>query len=160
MLAAVMDYCKKHFIRTHEYGNYVFAAAAKTITGTFDESYIVGGRIYVMNSMLNDTVFTITAVSDGVLTVSEDVYSENPASEYTVHIFGIRPPRALLSLVTDIEAWCAKHGPAVQGLMSESIDDYSVNYGLMVARGGGWQAAFAGRLSEYRSLFDDLPRGQ
>jgi hypothetical protein len=156
MIAEVMDHCKNHFVKSHEYGAYTFAASTKKITGSFDRDYFVGALIYVMNSVLNDDVFTIAATGTDEITVTETLQDETNTG--VVHIFALRPPRAFLSLVTDIETWCAAHPAAVQAVQQESIDDYSVSYGLGVQRGGGWQAAFSGRLGEYRSIYDDLPR--
>lgn len=153
MIAEVMDYCNKHFIRSEETVSVVFDATEKTITGTFANSYIKGGYVLVLGSVLNDMVLKVTAVADGVLTVDGELLDE----EVTVHLFALQPPRAFLDIVTDIEAWVAAHPAADAGIASEGIDDYSVGYDSSVSAGGGWQAAFRVRLSRYAAMFNDLP---
>ena len=158
MIGDVMDYCKKHFIKNEISGDFVFDATAKTITGDFDtDDYVIGGYIYVLGSILNDTAYKLTAVSSTALTVDGTLYDENSTDKHTVKIFGLKPPRAFLSLAEDIKSWVDKYGAGAAGIASEKIDDYSVAFGAGVQNGGGWQAAFAGRLGEYRSLYNDLP---
>ena len=74
-------------------------------------------------------------------------------------IWEMRPPRAFLQLVAEIEAWAEKYGAAVSGpYQSESFGGYSytlksgnTNSGTDSAA-GSWQGVFRARLNEWRKI--------
>lgn len=61
----------------------------------------------------------------------------------------LRPPRAFLRLVAEIEAWRAKYGGAAEGpYQSESV----IGVYSYTKEGAGWQKVFAPRLDEWRKI--------
>ncbi len=160
MIGEVMDYCNNHFIDEIESGYYEFDNANAKIIGTFTVShYIVGGYIYITGSKVpqNNNCFKITEVNASYLVVdSTALVDEDSTDKYTIYVLTCRVPNSFLSLVTDIETWYPSNSAKANGVASEKIDDYSISYGDAVKNGGGWQGVFNGRLSQFRSLFDDL----
>jgi len=142
MIGQVMREINRYWPRTYENISLTFAATGKTITGA-TETYLPGQYILIQHSILNDGVYKIASVTNGVITVVETIYDETAK----VNIFGLAPPRDFLDLVTDIAAFTGK-----DGVKSESIDDYSVSF----EGDGSWKTAFRKRLNTYRSMYDDL----
>ena len=147
MITQIMDHLNNHFIKSYEYLSVTFDSTAKTVTGSFSKTYLVGQYIYIKNSTLNDGAFKITTVADGVLTVDGDLLD----STETVWLYGCAPPRAFLSLVDEIIAWNTAHG-SKRGVASERIDDYALQY----AQNSGWKREFRSELSKYRRIYDDF----
>ncbi len=155
MITQVMDFCQNHFLKSAEDLKLTFAAvdSVYTISGEFNETYLVGQYVYIKGSILNDGAYKITAVSENQLTVENEVLAEVADSAY---IFGCAVPRSFISLVDDITTWVASNGNQ-EGVASEGIDDYSVAYSPE-AQKSGWQGAFQGRLAEFRAIFNDIDR--
>lgn len=154
MITRVMDYCKKHFIRTSELLEVSFrdTEGVYTIEGAFVQTYIVGQYVYITNAILNTGAYKITAVAEGVLTVEGAVEAET----VTTYLLALAIPKAFKELVTEISTWVTNNANK-DGIASESIDDYSVSFG-QASQSSGWQGAFKGKLSQYKSMYSDLYR--
>jgi len=160
MIGEVMDYCNNHFIDEIDSGDFAFVNSTSKITGTFTEDhYVVGSYIYVTGAKVpqNNNAFKIVEVDATYLVVdSSDLVDEDSTDKYTVYIMSCRIPNSFLSLVTDIDTWNTSNSAKANGVASEKIDDYSINFGDAIKNGGGWQGAFGGRLREFKSIFSDL----
>lgn len=85
----------------------------------------------------------------------EGLVDETFSGTITTHVI----PKSLLSIVSEIEQWQAKHGDTANGpYQSESFGGYSYHLkGDSSSSGGnvpnsGWRAVFAGRLNQWRKL--------
>lgn len=73
-------------------------------------------------------------------------------------IWEMRPPKAFLDLVAEIEAWQDKYGGAVSGpYQSESFNGYSYSKASATDASGKsvpvtWQSTFGTRLDQWRKL--------
>lgn len=103
-----------------------------------------GQYIRIIGSAFNDGVHKWGDATD-VLTDEEDF-------EGAVWLLGI--PKEVLTLVQDIEAWCADNASALNTpYQSESFGGYS--YSLKSGANGGaitWQSQFGSRLNAWRKI--------
>lgn len=143
MLNKVMTEIKNHFARSVESQTYQIVTDG--IVGSFSEKYIVGQYIWIKHSFINDGVYKITGVTESKLTLDATLLEENTGE--LILLFGLAVPPDFLTVVTEIEAYTSK-----DGVISESIGDYSVNYGNT---GGSWVNAFSEKLSQWKRMFDD-----
>lgn len=110
--------------------------------------FIANQYILIMGSKLNDGVYQITSIVGNKLMVS-DLLAEVPSC----YVYGLAIPRQLLSLVSEIEAYNLKSS----GVASESLGDYSVNYGN--ENGDvSWIVAYRKRLAPFRKVYLNIPR--
>ncbi len=133
-LSEVMKHINNYFVKTTE--DITVNIVADGIEGTFTNTYIVGQYIRVCDSILNDGVYKLTGVTSSKLSVAETLVVESNK----VQVAGLVIPSEFLSIVTEIEAHKGSGG-----VVSESIDDYSVTY----SDGGSWVSAFEERLYPY-----------
>lgn len=145
MIAEMMTACKNHFVRSKDRETYQFVADG--IVGSFSETYVVGQYIWVRESILNDGVYKLTAVSTTKLTVDATLKPEN--TEEMTTVYGLAVPTDFIQLATDIDTWLTNNGRK-EGLASESIDSYSVSF----ANDGSWQSAFAKSLAPYKQVYE------
>lgn len=154
MIKSVLDYMNNHFLRNSENIELVFAAD-KTITATFENTYLVGQYIQVVDTILNDAVYKIASLTEvagdiTVITVEESLIAETA----TPFLFGLAIPANVIDLIAEIDTWQTEFA-TTEGLTSEKIDDYSASFGAGVQK-GGWQSAFSGKLSVYARAFCDI----
>lgn len=108
---------------------------------------VVGQYFRIVGSRFNDGVHKY-----GMAELSDETFDGE--------VWDMRPPRAFLDLVTEIETWNERYGDTVMGpYQSESFGGYT--YSLRsgtTANGGtdsaaaGWQGVFKTRLNQYRKL--------
>lgn len=112
-----------------------------------DGVVLEGQYFRVVGSALNDGVYQYPAA---------DMADET----FTGQIWPMRPPRAFLQTVTDIEAWQAKYGEAmaspyqsesVIGVYSRTKQGGNTTQGA-AADADGWKSAFRSRLNPWRKL--------
>lgn len=145
MISRVLEYTKKYYPCTLE--NATFTIVSDGITGTFDESYLVGQYVNIQDSVLNDGTYKITAVSGSKLTLDATLLAE----ESYIYLWGLRLPQGLLSVITDITTYVNSSTSSAE-IQSESQGNRSVTY----ANGNsGWQSVFRNQLAPYKSLYDD-----
>lgn len=97
----------------------------------------------VQGSYLNDGMHLKGAEDEGLTDETFD-------GTITTHVI----PKALLAVVEEIGEWQGKYGAAAASpYQSESFGGYSYTKGSQSsAASDGWQAAFAGRLNQWRKL--------
>lgn len=144
-MITVMDSINNHFVKSTEKKQVEFTA--DSIKFDFTETYLVGMYVIVTDSYLNDGIYKIASVSDGVIEVEEPLSVEKTDKDVT--IYASAPPQAFVGLVSEIKAF----GHDKLGVASESIDDYSVSY----TGDGSWQSVFKSRLNQYRKVYPDIP---
>lgn len=154
MIDQIMDYLNNHFVRSGESDD--FEIVTDGIVGDFDEKYIAGQYIWIQGSFINDGVYLLTGVSNNKLTVADDTFTAENTGE-SIRVFGCAVPKPFLTLVDDINSWISENA-GKEGIASETIDSYSVSFGSGPdgSTANSWQSAFAGRLSTYRAMYEDL----
>lgn len=112
---------------------------------TFNEDYLVGQYVNILGSVLNDGTYKITGVTSSKLTLDATLLAE----ENYIQLFGLALPRALTTLITEIETYAASSGNA--NLSEEWQGKRKVKY----ASGSNWRDSFSARLDNFRSVYDD-----
>lgn len=146
MINAVMTHIKNHFARSIE--SQAFEIVSDGIVGSFSEKYIAGQYVWIKCSFVNDGVYKITGVTTTKLTLDATLTEENTGK--LIYLFGLAPPVDFLTVVTEIENFTSK-----DGVVSESIDDYSVSFGGAGGGDGSWTSVFNNKLSQWRRMYDD-----
>ena len=138
MLSQVLEEINNYYDRWVEKLDLVIAGTAKTITGDFDETYLIGQYIHIKGSILNDGVYKLTAVASGVLTVEDTLVDETNEMK----IFGLAIPSTLLKIVTDIE-----NDPnlLLAGVMAIKQGERSTTY----FQGSDWIVRYGTRLAPF-----------
>jgi len=145
-----MNACNNYFIKTCE-------TALNEITSThvkppFFETYVANQYVLIKGTRLNDGVYQIVSVSSNGLEL-EGLLPENTVDYF--ELYGLAPTKEFRSLVTKIEAWVAKNSN-MQGITSESIDDYSVSFDTSNGSPGDWKSAFNAQLNSYRKIYNTV----
>ena len=141
-MGEVMEEVNNYYAYENEFDSYEFDSTGKTITGTFENTYLVGQYVRVFGSILNDDVYKIAEVASGILTVEEDLVNEVVADS-VIYVISLAPPKTLIRLVSDISSYVTKDGVA-----SETIDNYSISF----SNDGSWIGAFSRRLSKHKKI--------
>lgn len=145
MINEIMTQVRNHFAKTIETGTFSIAADGK-LSG-LNNTYLVGQYLWVYGSVLNDDVYKILSIENGVIALDGTGHTAE-VGDFTV--FGLAVPKDFLRLVDEIKAY-----KGADGVASESIGKYSVSY----KNGGGWSEVFRVKLNKYRRLYDDNVRG-
>lgn len=135
------------FIHNFFYGDR-YSGTFTISNGTLTVPGLINGQYFrICGSRLNDGVYQYPA---------DDLTDET----FTGVIWDMRPPKAFLNLVTEIEAWVAQYGDAVSGpYQSESFGGYSYSLktgtnasGGQDSNAGSWQGVFRPQLNQWRKL--------
>ena len=140
-----------HKLPTYEHINVTFANS--TLTCEYTGRYIVGQYIYVFNSLVNDNVYKITAVADGVITIEGEFLAE----ESKVFIFPLRVPKAIVTIEGEINSFITTSN-TTRNVKSERIDDYQITYATPADGTTSWQQHFSRQLAPYKKVTDELER--
>ena len=116
------------------------------ITFNTNQKYIAGQYIYIYGSILNDGVYKILSVDASGITV-DNLEDE----EAILTIYGLSIPKTVVAIADEI----ALNGQ-MTGVNSESLGDYSVNYG---EGNSSWQNVYKDQLNQYRRVFLNLGCG-
>ena len=163
MLNKVLRYLNNYFMNTklvqtgtgfiydrqYEYNKEISFTATDTINGDFEGTYIAGEYVRIQGSRINDGVYKVSANNNTSLTIDTDIKAVKTEGAVSVLISKCYIPDELIDLVSDISSWVDNN--SVDGVASESIDDYSITYDSNTSS-GGWQGAFQGKLSQYKKL--------
>ena len=140
MIDQICAYIHNYFTYDRYSGTFIISNGTLTVSG------LVPGQYFrIMGSRFNDGVHSYPA---------SDLTDET----FSGVIWDMRPPRAFLDLVTEIETWQAKYGDiAANPYESESFGGYSYQKAKGYSSAGGgfistWQQLFASRLNEWRKL--------
>lgn len=148
MIDQVMKEVNNHFVYSDEKIS-LDIVDPNQITGDFKERYLPGQYICLNGTILNDGVYKILNINGKTITLDTDALLDEQ-TEGISFIFGLRPPKAFLSLVAEIESYAANNNK--DGISSEAIDDYSVSF----KEDGGWKSVFKAKLNTYRRMYSDL----
>ena len=138
MLEQICAFIHNYFCHSVTHGTF------KVRDGVLDVDLVPGQYYRIIGSRFNDGVHVYLA---------EDLMDETFEGE----VWDMRPPRAFIALVNEIEAWQEKNGEAASGpYQSESFGGYSYTLATSQTANGvtltGWQNAFRTRLNEWRKL--------
>lgn len=141
MLGAVLAYLRNWFVLVRIRGSFAVEGGALTLP----EGVRAGTHVRVRGSALNDGVWEwpVSGMRDEEF-------------EGVVEILAV--PSELLSLVSEVEDWCAESLKASRGpYASESFGGYSYTLRTTSGAQGGsgaptWQSAFAADLARWRKL--------
>jgi hypothetical protein len=128
--------------------------SGNTITdasGTFLTEGFVTGNVVIQDSKLNDGFYTVTNVTAGVLTVSEDLTTETAGN--VIKINQIKYPQGLKLVFANMIGFTmnVKHG-----VKSESISRYSVSYANDVqSLINGYPDTITRPLVKWRKIYND-----
>jgi len=128
-----------------------FEIVADGIVGTFDNTYLAGMYIVLNGTYLNDGVYKIASVTSSKITVEETLTAENTNENF--YLANCKIPQSFIDLSTEIATW-KTNNTGIEGVASESIDDYSISYDTQ--NGTGWISAFYDRLTPYRKMYNDF----
>jgi len=143
MLSELLQYINKWYVKTLEVQT--FTIVPDGIEFAFNETYLVGQYISIDNSVLNDGVYKITALTSTKITVADTLVAENTEN---VYLWGLAIPKDIVSLSITIEDYLIESN---DGLASENQGGRSVSY----AENSTWSSVFGSRLSKYRSIVSD-----
>jgi len=142
MLEQICAFIHNYFVGDRYAGTFTISGGTLNVDGlTYGQYFRICG------SKLNDGVYQYPA-NDLADEVFEGV------------IWDMRPPRAFMTLVSEIEAWQAKYGEYVSGpYQSENFKDYSytlktgsTSSGHLDPDASTWRGVFRSRLNEWRKL--------
>lgn len=148
MLTEICQYLHNWFEVAKFYGKFIISDGHIESYNDGDMGLIEGQYFRIVGSLLNDGVHQYP---------SEGLKDET----FDGAIWSMAIPPAMLSLSEEIDAWQTKHGSvdstAMSPYNSESFGGYSYSKssgGSAESGGGfgGWQSAFANRLSSWRKL--------
>lgn len=145
-----MKHCKNYFVKSSEISTYEIVTDG--IIGTFNNTYVVNGYLYIRGSYVNDGVYKITDVQANKIVLEGTLNAENTGDN--IKVYFCAPPASFVSLSSDIEAYSAKHD---DGMSSEKLDDYSIAF-----KNGdsSFTSVFSSRIAPYRKLYLNLGRCQ
>ena len=142
MIERVCAFIHNYFHGDRYAGTFTIANGAIEVPGL-----VTGQYFQICGSRLNDGVYQY-----GLDELTDETFDGV--------IWDMRPPRAFLSLVSEIEAWNEKYGEAVSGpYQSESFGGYSYSLktgtnasGGQDSTAGSWQGVFKSALNQWRKL--------
>ena len=148
MLYEVLQYINDY--RIDDYCDLVEIEADGLIVSDVTK-FIANQYVLIIGSKINDGVYKVSSIVGNKLFIEVDFDLTPEVPECFVYSLAI--PRQLLNLVSEIEAYNLKSS----GVSSESLGDYSVNYGN--ENGDvSWIVAFRKRLAPFRKVYLNIPR--
>lgn len=140
MIEQICAFIHNYFYGDRHSGNFTITNGHLTVDG------LVSGQYFrICGSRLND----------GVYRYNVDLLTDET---FDGVVWEMRPPKAFLSLVGEIEAWNEKYADVMNAPYSnESFGGYSYSKAQGYASAGGgmlssWQAIFGARLKEWRKI--------
>lgn len=149
MLSELCGYLRNYFDRKRFFGN--FTISNGVIAPVEDLGLLEGQYIRIVGSVLNDGVYQFKAA--GIEGLSDEAFNGS--------IWALAIPKDIIAINAEIDAWKAKYeavdGAAMSPFSSESFGGYSYTKSAGNTEGsasglGGWQNAFASRLSQWRKI--------
>lgn len=148
MLNELCGYLRNYFDRERYFGDFTITGgviAPVDGLGLLENQYI-----RIVGSVLNDGVYQYKAA--GIQGLSDE--------EFNGAIWSLAIPKEVIAIDKQIDAWQAQYGgsdsAAMSPFSSESFGGYSYSKGNGNAAdgssAGGWQNAFASRLSQWRKI--------
>ena len=114
-----------------------FAVAGKTITDnnsevnfSTDHSFAAGDNLYIQGTRKNDGHYTVSLLTDEVITVTETLIAETTSENYTVWMFLVIWPLPLKNLAAQMIGYnILRKYNTDKNIKSEKIGDYAVSFG-------------------------------
>ena len=158
MITEICKSCRNYFATDFKTGALfgaetgVFSLVDKNIT--VQGEYKAGQYIAVSGSVLNNGVYRIERVNDGVIALeSDDLLDE----EWSGTVYALRIPSDFLRLAKRIGDFANSDDGQAGNVVSASFGIQSVSYGTNSAgMRAGWQDVFRNDLSKYRRMFPDI----
>lgn len=148
MLNELCGYLRNYFDKKRYFGDFTISGGA--ISGSVDLNLLENQYIRIVGSVLNDGVYQYP--SDLVKLEDES---------FNGSVWALAIPKEVIALDAEIDAWRAKYeavdGAAMSPFSAESFGGYSYQKSNNNTEGssgglGGWQNAFASRLSQWRKI--------
>lgn len=149
MLGKVLQNINDYFVQ--DYCDLTSISSTK-LTVDKPSDFVIGQYVLILGSKLNDGVTKITGITGNELTV-ETTYGLIAENTKNMLVCGLAIPRAILSLVSEIETYNSKNDGSIK---SESLGDYSVTYAS--ADDVSWISVFRNKLAPYKKVYLNLPR--
>ena len=130
----------------HLYTVDIIFTATDTMTGDFEDTYMVGEYVKVSGSRLNNGVFKISAITDTTITIDttvDQIIKEE--EEIIVDVVKVAIPDELVAIINDIETYDSQ---AKDGLQAESQADRSVTY----SKGSSGTDVFRSKLAKWNKV--------
>ena len=148
MLSELCGYLRNYFDKEKHFGDFVIENGV--VSGQSDLGLLENQYIRIVGSVLNDGVYQYHAA--GI----EDLVDES----FNGAIWSLAIPKDVIALSAEIDAWRAKNeavdSAAMSPFTSESFGGYSYSKSMGGSADGkivgGWQNAFANRLSQWRKI--------
>lgn len=147
MLNELCGYLRNYFDKEKHFGDFVIengVISAQSDLGLLENQYI-----RIVGSVLNDGVYQYHEA--GIEGLADEAF--NGA------IWSLAIPKDVIAINAEIDAWKAKNeavdSAAMSPFASESFGGYSYSKSTGSSDGaivGGWQNAFANRLSQWRKI--------
>ncbi len=148
MLNEVLQSLNNYFV--HDYCD-LNSITTTTITVDDASKFINGQYCLIIGSKMNDGVYLITNINGLVLTLDAP-FDFVPETSEDMIACSLAIPRAVLSLVSEIEAYNEKNDGSIK---SESLGDYSVSY--QGNQDASWITVFRRKLAPYKKTYLNLP---
>ena len=148
MLDELCGYLRNWFERAKFIGHFKIENGVITSFNDGDMGLLDGQYIRIIGSVLNDGVYVYGATIEGL---------QN--EEFDGAVWSLAIPKEIVALAKDIEDWQEKYGGADSAAMSPYSSESFGGYAYTKSAGnsengglGGWQNAFASRLSQWRKI--------
>lgn len=143
MIQEILEDIRNYYLKTHSIGTKV---ESDGVTVNNIDEFVINQYVWINNSILNDGVYKIAGISSNKLLI--DGLQAEEKDDFDVH--GLAIPKIVLDLVSDIEAYNTENP---NGIASETLGDYSVNYAGDQNGNASWKNVFAKRLSALRKVY-------
>lgn len=150
MLDELCGYLRNWFEKSRFIGHFKIVNGVITSSNDGDMGLLDGQYIRIIGSVLNDGVYVYGATIEAL---------QN--EEFDGAVWSLAIPKQIVALAKDIEDWQEKYGGAGSAAMSPYSSESFGGYSYTKSAGntensasglGGWQNAFASRLSQWRKI--------
>ena len=160
MLSRIMRSINNHFAIDRLTGKFygietgIFNLIDKTITVKYN--YVLGQYIYLHGSILNDGVYQVINIQDGVITLDSKDQSLHD-EKWGGTIYSLRVPNDFLQLIGQIENFEMSSDGKASNITSATFGIQSTTFGTNdQGVKAGWQDVFRQELHKYRRHTPDI----
>lgn len=149
MLSELCGYLRNWFDRKKYIGD--FTISNGVISGDKPMNLLSGQYIRIVGSILNDGVYQYDP--EGIEELVDETFHGS--------VWSLAIPKEVVEIDKEIDAWMDKYGGADSASMSPFSSESFGGYSYSKSNGnseegdsglGGWQSAFANRLSQWRKI--------
>lgn len=151
MLSELCGYLRNWFDREKYIGDFTISNGVIIPLGNKSMNLLNGQYIRIVGSILNDGIYEYNPVK--IEGLKDETFSGA--------VWSLAIPKEVVALASEIDAWQTKYGgadsAAVSPFSSESFGGYSYTKSTSNTEDsssglGGWQSAYANRLSQWRKI--------